>query len=119
MLRRARSLGKTGLPVVGRVGVGAVQEQEQPDGAGRDVVAQPDEFTLDATVAQVGFAAAGRRTSSRTSRRVEGRPGRRRSVSICRCRLATWWRNVKILMSLSVPLICSSLITVNTLDTSR
>jgi hypothetical protein len=42
-----------------------------------------------------------------------------RGVSIWRCRMASWWRNAKISMSLSVPLTGSSLITVNTLDTAR
>jgi hypothetical protein len=42
-----------------------------------------------------------------------------RGRSICRCKTATWWRNAKISMSLSVPLTGTNRITVKTLDTAR
>jgi hypothetical protein len=40
-------------------------------------------------------------------------------LSICRCRMASWWRNAKISTSFSVPSSGNNLIMVNTVDMAR
>ena len=58
--------------------------EDLPHGGGGDVVAEADEFAVDATVAPVGFSAARRSVSSRSTAEVDGRPGRRCGWVQCR-----------------------------------
>jgi hypothetical protein len=50
--------------------------EDPADGAGADPVAQTDQFALHPAVPQPGFSRASRRTRSRISLLIRGRPGR-------------------------------------------
>jgi hypothetical protein len=104
-----------GLAVAFGRGFDAMLLEDLPHGGGGDCNAERGELTVDATVApetmrcnclSLGRGSRFRRAASRArSARV------RRGLLVCCCRMASWWRSVRISMSLSVSLIGSSRIT--------